>query len=253
MSIVPWLLMTGVALNPAANPDYIETAWVIQPDPTQIGEREVRDGEFVLKHRLLPPSLVELTEDAKDAKSGNVIAKAGDQLFGLLTSGAPVYCISPDPEKSLMRSLMSLQRCMIDVDHDGRLDSAFDVRNSVPGVPNFMRTRPKKLKPVTGGTYTKVAPEQDRQNYFVGIRYEGRTVSFGKGTQPTFSIKFGAEGNLGTLTAQRSAETSVTPFDMSILGSSFTVQARDGEVIRVKVSQPMPAQRFDVVQTAQYY
>ncbi len=257
MSIVPWLLMSGVALNPAANPDYIETAWVIQPDPSQMGERDVRDGEFVLKHRLLPPSLVELTEDVKDAKSGKVFAKAGDQLFSLLTSGAPVYCVNSVPQQSLGRSLLlgsgNLQRCMIDADSDGRLDSAFNAGNAIAGLPNFMRKRPKKPKAVTGGAYVKIAPEQNRQTYFVGIRYEGRSATIRKGALPTFSIKFGTEGNLGSLTYDTLADTSAMPFDVSMLGASFTVLARDGEVIRVKVSRPMPAQRFGVVQTTQFY
>lgn len=242
--------------TPAANPDYIETAWIVQPDQAQLGERNVRDGEYVVKHRLLPTSLAELREDVQDAKTGKVLARAGDQLFGLLTSGAPVFCVNSVPKQSLGRNLLfgsgNLQRCLIDSDVDGRFDAEFNAGNAIPGLPNFMRKRPKKPDSVKGGSYALIDPKLDKQNYFVAIRYEGRAGIIGKGSLPTFSVRFGTDGNVGSLTYDTVPETGVMPFDVRMLGSRFTVILRDGEVVRVKIEESIPEQRFGVVQTIRY-
>jgi hypothetical protein len=256
MGALAVLAATSALLTPAPNPDYIATAWIVQADPAQIGERSVRDGEYVVKHRLLPPSLVELRDDVRDAKSGKTLAKAGDQLFGLLTSGAPVFCVNSVPKLNLGRSLLfgsgNLQRCLIDGDADGRLDSAFNAGNAIAGLPNFSRKRPKKPDAVTGGSYTPIDPAQDRQNYFVAVRYEGRAGIIGKGTVPTFSIRYGTDGNVGSLTYDKVAENGAMPIGMTILGARFLVLSRDDEVIRVRVEEAMPEQRFGVVQTVRY-
>ena len=254
MSVAGLFLLSGALLTPSANPDYIETAWIVQPDSAQLGERAVRDGGYVLKHRLLPPSLVELREDATDAKSGKVLAKAGDQLFGLLTSGAPVYCVGSVPKQNVARSLLfgsgNLQRCLIDSDRDGRLDGAFNAGNAIAGLPNFMRKRPKKPDAVAGGAYTAVDPSTDKQQYFVGVRYEGRAAIIGKGSVPTFSIRYGTEDNVGSLTYDEVPKDGTFPISMTVLGARFAVLARDAETIRVQVDEAMPEQLFGVVLTA---
>jgi hypothetical protein len=256
MSALASFLLGGAILTPAANPDYVETAWIVQADPTQVGERNVRDGEFILKQRLLPPALAELDEDVKDAKSGKILAKAGDQLFGLLTSGAPVFCVNAMPKQNVARSLLfgsgNLQRCLIDSDNNGRFDAEFNAGNAIPGLPNFMRKRPKKPDLVSGGAYRSIDPNMDKQRYFVAVRYEGRAGIIGKGSLPTFSVKFGTEGNIGSLTYDTVPDTGVMPFDVRMLSSRFTVMARDGEVIRVNVQEAMPEQRFGVVQSIRY-
>lgn len=244
-------------LTPPANPDTIETAWIVQADEAQVGERAVRDGEYVIRHRLLPPSLIELSEDAIDAKSGKVLAGAGDQLFGLLTRGAPVFCVSGVPKQSLARSLLlgsgNLQRCLIDADADGRLDGSFNAGNAIPGLPNFSRNRPKKPKAVSGGRYLPIDPALHHENYFVAVRYEGRAATLGKGALPSFTIRFGTDGNVGSLTRTEMPEDANLPFDMSILQARFSVMAREGETVRVNVRQAMPEQRFGVIQTVRYY
>lgn len=257
MTAVSAILTMGAVLVPAQNPDYIETAWIVQADPSQIGERTVRDGEFVIRHRLLPPSLIELSEDAVDAKSGKTLASAGDQLFGLLTSGAPVFCVSGVPKQSLARSLVlgsgNLQKCLIDADSDGRVDGSFNAGNAIPGLPNFARNRPKKPKAVSGGAYRRIDPSLHTANYIVAVRYEGRSATLGKGALPTFSVRFGTVGNLGSLSQSELPQGASFPFDMSILQARFSVLARDGETIRVNVSRAMPEQRFGVVQTVRYF
>lgn len=256
MSVLVTLLAGGMALMPARNPDYVETAWIVQADPAQQGERAVRDGDYVLKHRLLPSSLAELKEDVTDAKSGKMLAKAGDQLFGLLTSGPPVFCVTAVPRQTVARSLLfgtgNLQRCMVDSDSDGRFDAEFNAGNAIPGLPNFQRKRPKKLDAVQGGRYAVIPPDMDQQRYFVAVRYGGRAAVIGKGSLPTFSIRFGTDGNVGSLTYDTVPDTGVMPFDVRMLGARFTVLGLDGEVIRVRVTQAMPEQRFGVVRTVRY-
>lgn len=251
------MLAGGVILNAPSNPDYVETAWIVQPDVGQLGVRKVADSAYVLKHRLLPPSLIQLQDDVKDAKSGKVLAKSGDQLFGLLSRGAPVFCINAVPKQDLARSLLfgsgNLQRCLIDNDADGRLDSHFNAGNAVLGLPNFSRKRPKKANAVSGGSYRQIDPALDNQNYFVGVRYEGTVGMIKKQPSPTFSIRFGTEGNTGMISGDTRSADKGFPFIIRALGSSFSVLAIENDVISVRVDQAVPEQRFGVVQTVRYY
>lgn len=251
------LLAGAIILNAPSDRNYIETAWIVQPDIGQIGERKVADSAYVLKHRLLPPSLIQLREDVKDSKSGKVLAKSGDQLFGLLSRGAPVFCVNAVPKQDLARSLLfgsgNLQRCLIDNDADGQLDSHFNAGNAVPGLPNFSRKRPKKPSAVTGGTYAQIDPALDNQNYFVGIRFEGTVGMIKKQPSPTFSIRFGTEGNTGMISGDTRSADKDFPFIVRALGSRFSVLAIEKDVISVRVEQAAPEQRFGVVQTVRYY
>ena len=250
------MLTGGVILNAPSDPDYVETAWIVQPDASQLGVRKVSDSAYVLKNRLLPPSLIELEDDVKDAKSGKILAKSGDQLFGLLSRGAPVFCVNAVPKPDLARSLFvsgNLQRCMIDNDADGRLDSHFNAGNAVPGLPNFSRKRPKKDKAVSGGSYRHIDPALDNQNYFVGVRYEGTVGKLSKQPWPTFSVRFGTEDNTGRMSDNTMSADEGFPFMVRVLGSSFSVLAIENDVISIRVDQAVPEQRFGVVQTVRYY
>ncbi|MBJ7389813.1 MAG: hypothetical protein JHC92_10390, partial [Sphingomonadaceae bacterium] len=210
------MLTGGVILNAPSDPDYVETAWIVQPDASQLGVRKVSDSAYVLKNRLLPPSLIQLQDDVKDEKSGKILAKSGDQLFGLLSRGAPVFCVNAVPKPDIVVSLLvrgvNLQRCLIDNDADGRLDSHFNAGSAVPGLPNFYRKRPKKAKAVSGGSYRHIDPALDNQNYFVGVRYEGTVGKLSKQPSPTFSVRFGTEENTGMMSDNTMSADKSFPF-----------------------------------------
>jgi len=256
VNLIGLVLAGGVALTPPVDSDEITTAWVVQADASQVGEHSVRDGSYVVKHRLLPSSLVRLQEDVTDGKSGKVLIGAGEQLFGLLTSGSPVFCVNKMPKQNLARSLLfgsgNLMRCFVDSNDDGKIDGHFNAGNAVPGLPNFSRKRPKKPKLASGGRYERIDPALDDQQYFVGIRYEGRAAIIGRGAIPTFSVRFGTDGHEGSLSEDAIPDGATLPFDLRMLGARFSVLSRDGETIRVNVTEAMPEQRFGVVQTIRY-
>ena len=70
---------------------------------------------------------------------------------------------------------------------------------------------------------------------------------------PTFSIRYGTDGNVGSLTYDQVPDDGVMPIRMTILGARFLVLSRDDEVIRVNIDAAMPEQRFGVVQTVRYH
>src|ERR1043165_8751774 len=97
--------------------------WIVQPEPAAIGRRTVPSGEFVFRQRLLPPRLARLDDDVREAGSGELIAAAGSQVFGLTTRGPPIYCVAGRPSASaLMQDLIgghaNRQICLVDMDRD---------------------------------------------------------------------------------------------------------------------------------------
>jgi hypothetical protein len=228
------------------------TAWTIAESDQPLGRRTVNDGDYVLRSRLLPPSLIRLTADAVEPGTNRVIAPAGTQLFGLVSRGAPIWCVAGrrDPgvaERFLLGGGANRQICLVDGNSDGALDGHFSVGNVVKGVPNFSGQLPRELDPLSGGTFETQRPDEIETGYFVGIRFEGMPMV---GNRPVFSVTFGTERSRERLTdvIRPRAEEPV----VRAMGSEFEIVSRTGEVLEVDVRRNLPVQPFHVVQTVTY-
>jgi hypothetical protein len=229
--------------------------WWVQPSREPLGRKTVRDGDYVLRTRLLPSSLIRLHADAVAAESGRVLLPAGSQLFGLSTSGPPIWCalarrssggtVAGSVLGGLVGRRAPSQLCLIDLDQDGRLDAFFSANSPVRGVPNFSGNRPRNPAPLAPAAFERLDPEQMETQYFVGIRYEGvATLRSG----PHFSISFGDEDTRGHLTSGVSPQNGV----VTALGAEFEIVRRDGETLEVEIRRNMPRQPFHVFQTITY-
>lgn len=232
-----------------------QSIWIIQPNDQPTGPRSVRDGELVFRNRLLPPMLARLTADAVDRDSGEVVAPAGTQLFGLMTRGAPIYCVvgrrDPSTAVRILLAAANRQICLIDTNRDSVFDAHFRVTNNVMGVPNIQGRRPRNPDALTGGAFETLAPDEIATDYYVGVKFEG-IVGLLTMPQPTFSIVFGTEESSNRLTmdvrpVRRSNPPVVTP-----LGAEFVVSAINGDVIEIDVRRNIPPQPFGVVRTTTY-
>lgn len=232
------------------------SVWLIQPGDEALGSRSVRDGEFVFKRKLLPPSLVRLTANAVDAETDKVLVPAGTQLFGVLSAGPPIFCQVGIRDASLARSLLigggNRQQCFTDMDRNGALDGHFSFGNAIKGLPNIQGKRPKVPEKVLGGEYQVVPTDQLAHDYFVGVKYEGVIGLARKVQTPVFSVEFGTTGSTEKLSRQIRPVKDSKPFLVSVLGAEFAVTGRKDDVIDIDVRRPIPPQPFGVVKTATY-
>jgi hypothetical protein len=229
------------------------SVWLVQPSEVPLGIRTIKNNDFVLKQRLLPPSLIRVRTDALDSQTGKVIAAAGTQLFGLSTDGPPIFCITGVRDATFVKTLLigggNRQICLVDMDRDGSLDGHFGVGNVIKGLPNISGRRPKTPKPVKGGAYDSLRPDQIEVEYFVGAQYRGNA---NLGGNHVFEIRYGSAEQTGSLTDRLSHKETQVPGSMEILGGRFTILEAGSGTIRVQVDQTFPAQRFGVIQTTTF-
>ncbi len=231
------------------------TLWWAQPSSEPLGRKTVRDGDYVMRTRLLPPSLIRLSADAVVARGARTVLPAGTQLFGLSTSGPPIWCALPRRSTggsvggSLLGGLVgrraASQLCLADLDRDGRLDAFFSANSPVGGVPNFSGYRPRTPNPLTPAPFERLEPEQIEADYYVGIRYEGLSMV---GANPTFSISFGNERNRERLTETITGRDGI----VEALGGEFAILGREGDALAVDIRRTLPRRPFHVMQTIRY-
>jgi hypothetical protein len=232
--------------------------WTVEPGAEPLGRRTVRDGDYVVRGRLLPPGLIRLSADAVGDR-GRVVLPAGTQLFALSTAGPPIWC---DLERrgggggaalrtGLLGSLAGgggggrRQICLADLDRDGRLDAHFAAGSPVRGVPNFSGYRPRDPARLTGAAFETLAPRDIANEYFVGIRYEGLSAI---GANPTFSVSFGHDDSRERLTDPVRPQGGL----VSALGAEFAIVGREGETIEIDLRRNLARQVFHVVRTVTY-
>jgi hypothetical protein len=233
---------------------YFVSIWHVEESDAPLGPLTVRDGDYVFRNRLLPSSLVRLTADAVDQESGELVAEAGTQLFGLSTRGAPIYCVAGRREASaLTRILLSAgnrQICFVDLDKDGRLDGHFSAGNAVRGVPNFSGHRPRNPKRLaTPASYRQLRPEEMETDYFVGVRYRGRALL---NSRPVFTVTFGTLSSRESLTSGIRGPRELNARPVSAMGGEFVITGREGSTLQVDIRRKVPPQPFHVIQTVTY-
>jgi len=234
---------------------FFMTLWWLQPSAEPLGRKTVRDGDYVMRTRLLPPSLIRLNADAVAERGSRVVVPAGSQLFGLSTSGAPIWCAlarrstGASVSGALLGGLVGRrapsQLCLVDLDRDGRLDAFFSPNSPIGGVPNFSGHRPRNPDRLAPAGFEELQPEQVEADYFVGIRYEGLSMI---GAHPTFSISFGNERNREQLTDLIGPRDGV----VEALGGEFAIVGREGETLEVDIRRTLPRRPFHVMQTIRY-
>lgn len=222
--------------------------WIVQPNAEAVGRHTVRPGDFIFRQRLLPPTLVRLDSDARDAGSGALIAAAGSQLFGLITEGPPIYCVAGRRSATaLMQDLIggpaNRQICLVDMDRDGRLDSHFAKGNWIRGVPSIEGRRPNRMDAVTGGTYTAIPPTEMIAHYFVGLRYMGSIVLT---YDMYFQIAWGDDGGHQTLPDAIVPIRHSDPPLVQVRGAELVVAARRPGEMDVDVRSAFPPAPFFV-------
>lgn len=238
------ILLLAICATPAAAQDRsMQTLWFIQEAPAPADERDLAGGDFVLKQRVLPSGLAELSIAAT---IGKVTLAAGTQLVEVKTQGARVYCEAGIAKQKL---LGHAQLCLVDGDSDGRFDGQFRTTSQTKGLLTIGGNRPKNPKSVPPIAYAQVDPATMRERFFVGIE---RRNFFNIYSLESFMIAFGREGELDRITAPVNFKSTEMPKEVEILGARFTALSEANGKMRVRVSAAMPAQPFGIVKTTSY-
>jgi hypothetical protein len=227
------------------------TVWMVQPAEPTAGELEVKARDLILKQKLLPSGLAQLTDSFQDA-GGKRSLGSGTQLFEV-KSDVPIYCVAglrePGGFEKFMTGGASRQFCLIDMDSDRRFDAYFETGSMVPGLPTIAGKRPKKPKAMSPVGYEVVEPSTIEKSFWIGIEYQGKPLIYDR---RNFAISFGSESGKGSMTDWVYTSGSAYPLTKQLLGASFTVLGVNGDKLKVRIDQPMPPQPFGVVHSVSY-
>lgn len=229
------------------------TAWILQPelDPEFLTQRTLVSGDLVLRQRLLPPTLARLSADAILDENGETVIPGGAELFGLVTAGPPIFCVAGTPDRSnfgqFMLGVGNTQRCLVDLDRDGRFDGYFRRNSEMEGLPNIRGRRPRNPDAIRPVVYELAPSSTMRTYYFAGIQYNGQPPYL-RG-RPTFSVVYGTEQNRGRLSQSFTGDAERYPQTMTVMGAAFTFDAAVDGGIEATVLRPMPPRPFVVIRT----
>ena len=233
------LAAVGLPVSASAQSREMQTVWVIQPTPVPAGERQLASGDFVLRQRLLPTGLVELTAPVLVRRE---TLSAGTQLVEVQAQGAKVFCIA---EIARLEE-ESYQPCLIDADSDGDFESWFRGYSPTRSLLTVTGRYPREPNAIAETPYREVAPTTMRDTFFVGIE---RRNYFNIYSRENFMIAFGSAQRLERLTTPLSFRSSEMPKDMEVLGARFTALSETDGKMLIRVSRAMPVQAFGVAKT----
>ncbi|MGZ8997576.1 MAG: hypothetical protein ACXW2T_01845 [Allosphingosinicella sp.] len=218
------------------------TVWNVEaaearPDPFQVGP-----NDYVIRQRLLPMGLAELT----GAAPGLGAMTAGKQLIELQGGGAAIFC---DPVIRAKKLLGHAQLCLIDADRDGRFDSYFETSSVTKGIVTIQGSRPKRPTALEPVAYRRIDPRQFDQQLFLGVQYRGNANIFGNFV---FEIRYGSEGQMGSLTRRILHKKANLPGSTDVLSGRFSILESGSGGIKVRIDTPLPPQPFGIFQTTTY-
>ncbi len=230
----------------------LQLLWMIEPNAPPTGPKLVKDGEFVVKNRLLPVAMARLEMDLAPSLAGSLSVSAKSQLYAVRSStGEKVFCAW----ETLVRAKDGTLRpntgistlCFLDQQGDGRFDASFEAFPGV-GLPQIQMPMPKEKRLASiDRPYAMFPPESFTGDLWVGLRYEQYFNIYGN---RMLMVAYGARGKNQTLT-NFSTFKSKGPFPLKVgaLGAQLTVlEARDdGSVVRI--DRPITLPFFAVVTT----
>ena len=212
--------------------------------------RLVRDGEFVIKQRLLPPKAARLTSAIVDS-DGDILAETGQELYGVVSGTGEVFCLAKaqeiNPVGAILVGAVYQESCFKDVDGDGIFDGGFKKKSRTKYFPQLSGKHSRKLREIDGGSYEAIAPREMERVYFVGVEFHGRSL-LGAGSSRKFSVTYGVSDEKFPLTKRFSTKGDAMPQTLTVaeLGARFSVLGIEGNAIRTRVDEPFDEGPFAV-------
>jgi hypothetical protein len=217
----------------------LTTMWMIGESLLPAEAREVKRGEFVVKHRLLPMGLAELAGSAEGMETGK-------QLVEIQSGDALVFC---DPIIRSQKLVGHAQPCLVDADRDGRFEGLFHTTSVTKGMLTIQGKRPKTAKAIPPLAYRRLDPGAFAEKLFVGAQYRGSANLVGN---HVFEVNYGSDEKMGSLSQRFTRKGDALPAQVDWMGGRFTLLGATAGGVRVRVEKPLPSQPFGVLQTTTY-
>ncbi|MCA1750088.1 MAG: hypothetical protein LC634_11405 [Sphingomonadales bacterium] len=232
----------------------LTTIWMVQPAEVPSEEVTVSSGDLVLRQPLHPTALAVLEADLQHGSGDDDFLPAGTRLFEVQNASAQVFCAlnlayTPDLQRILLGT-SSAQRCLVDANNDSLFEGKFVFHSPIQGLPLVEGQLPKDPDPVEPPVpYRRGSPSEVGDEYFVGIRYEGKPLLYNR---RNFRIRFGNSQSQDGLTNFSYTSGDDYPKSHNMLGSQFTIVAEDDGTLTIRIDRMMPLQPFSVTQTVSY-
>lgn len=244
--------VTAQTVEAAPRPSY-SLVWIIQPSndayPLTI---EVKDGDMILRQKLLPQGLAVLGEDVMQPDREGLVLKGGSQLVQLVGSDGVIYCglktRRADKTGLMVPARSGTTLCLKDSDGNGRFDIAFAGLSSPTGI--IMSAQVPKAPSPVDVSFTVRSSSEIEGEFWVGLRYEQYFNIYGNRMLMT---DFGGLGTQQSLTAFDTFK-SKGPFPRTVgaLGANMTIVSAQEKGVTVKVVNAMPQQPFGVATYTTY-
>ncbi len=152
------LAIAAMAMPAAAGEPTLASTWQIVAQATDASPRTARSGDMLWQQPLVAAQVAVLSGDAADPK-GKILLPSGTQLMKMASGDAEVFCdLNPRKagaaEMMLLGSLGETATCLVDRDHDGRLDGHFTKKVQYEGVPIIRGGYPADPEAITPTSFT---------------------------------------------------------------------------------------------------
>lgn len=220
-------LLAATAALPAPARREMNSVWDILTSGRWTEPREVAKGEPLIELDIVPPGLIELSDELPD-----VPLRQGDLLYRL-TAQSGIYCtVDGQPmianENKFAHTIVI---CLVDNDGDGTFDGHFR-RRAAAGVPLIFGEVPR-LQPVPAIRYEQKPPSSIAGAYKLRILLDSDPA---KAKQLKFTFSAGDPKGEVANTMKLAAVTEVPnrnyPQSFEILGGVFELTGvRDGKAV----------------------
>jgi hypothetical protein len=231
-------LLAATALAAAPTGREVTALWNIQGSGTWPAPRELAKGDALLELPILPPGLIELSEDLP----GGTL-RAGELLYKLTAQSGTVYCtVDAQPmignENKFGHTILV---CLVDADNDGTFEGSFRRRASA-GVPLIFGEVPAKLQPVGPARYEQRPPSSIGGAFLMRILLDGDPAK-PKALRFTYSAGAadGEEANIMKLSEYAEVPNKNYPRQFEVLGGLFELTGvKDGKAVVRMISPTAP-------------
>lgn len=238
--------------NPEKLAREVRAGWLVLPPAELPPEATVHTGELVIRQRLVPIGYSTVDVNASD-DTGAVIVPAGTNMIRLIANTGIFECAIATENKGLSAFLVggSIHICLQDKDKDGFFESYARYKGNVQGLPSMNGRLPKTLRALKAPVaYTNHDPRTLPTDYFIGIRYDGKSSLSG---MPIFVDVFGSGKDVGSLDhAWPRADGGTGKLQATgrvlLKGAVFDVVANEADALTVRVMTPFPPGVFSISQ-----
>lgn len=245
--VIALFALAAASAGSAAPRQGVNLVWSIAPaENADLTEHTVKDGEIVLRQKLVPLGLAILGGDVIEPSGNKLVAKRGGQLVEAGFADGRAFCaldtVRIDKSGVEVPNNRGVTLCFVDRERDGRFDMTFEAAGAGGGTGVIIQGTLPKTPQIVDMPYEEHPVSELRGDFWVGIRYEQYFNIYGNRMLMT---DIGGRGVTMPLTSFATFKSKgVYPQKVSVLGANITLIAPEEKGTRLRVENAMPTQPF---------